>query len=255
MILKPKIACVIPARLNSTRLPGKMLLSLLNKPILQWVWESATKIHCFDHVTFAIDSPQIADLIDTFGGKYIMTSPDCKSGSDRLIEIMQSEKIIADIWVNWQGDEPFITPSMIKCLLQTVTTDTYVDMWTLKKRITSEEEVLSPKFAKVVCNTAGNAMYFSRNPIPHYRDNNNDPLDKRIYYKHVGIYAFATEALKKISQISTISNLEDAEKLEQLRFLQNNISIKVHETTEEVIGIDTAQDLIRAEQYAQKITI
>jgi len=243
-----KIACIIPARLKSTRFPEKILCTLANKPLLQWVWQAASKTTFFSDVIFAIDSEKTAQLIKNFGGKYLMTSKECKSGTDRLIEIMHSGKIKADIWVNWQGDEPFITPQMIQTLLQSCHKDT-ADVWTLKKLITKKEDINSPQTAKVVCDVDGFALYFSRSTIPYYRD---QTPDKKIYYKHVGIYAYTTKALQKIAHLGQ-SDLEQAEKLEQIRFLQNKISIKVHETNQEVIGIDTPQDLQNAEQYAAQI--
>lgn len=246
MLKQKNIVCVIPARLKSTRFPEKMLCKLAGKPLLQWVWEAANKTTLFRDVLFAVDSEKTADLIKSFGGKYLMTSENCKSGTDRLIEIMHSGKVEADIWVNWQGDEPFITTQMIFDLLSTCDKNDS-DVWTLKKRIDKEEQITSANIAKVVCDSDGFALYFSRSTIPFYRDND---VTEKIYYKHVGLYAFTTNALRKISKIGH-SYLEDAEKLEQLRFLHHGISIKVNETKQEVIGIDTPQDLQRAEEYVK----
>ena len=245
-----RIACVIPARLQSSRFPRKMLASLLDKPILEWVWTAACKIKRFDDVVFAIDSDETAELIASFGGRFIMTDPRCVSGTARIIEVMQSGKVTADIWVNWQGDEPFITAAMIDDLLQSCHNEEE-GMWTLKKLIEKEENIFAPNIAKVVCDARGFAMYFSRSPIPFFRDEKNLDLilKKRVYYKHVGIYAFTTATLQKIATLG-FSSLEDAEKLEQLNFLENNIPIRIHETQQEVIGIDTTDDLRRAEAYA-----
>ncbi|MCF7799545.1 3-deoxy-manno-octulosonate cytidylyltransferase [Candidatus Babeliales bacterium] len=245
MLQNKKIACVIPARLGSTRFAEKMLKSILDKPILQWVWQAANSIEFFDDIIIGTDSKKIADLVQSFGGKYIMTSQDCASGTDRVIEVMKSEKINADIWVNWQGDEPFITKSMISCLLQDCN-DCNVDLWSLRKKIIKSQDINSSNIAKVVCDNNNFALYFSRSTIPFYRDSN----ENNIYYKHVGIYAFTTQALHKISNLEQ-SDLEMAEKLEQLRFLQNGLCIKMHETNEEVIGIDTVQDLENAINYAK----
>lgn len=248
MLKQKNIVCVIPARLKSTRFSEKMLCKLSGKPLLQWVWEAANKTTLFREVFFAVDSEKTANLIKSFGGKYLMTSENCKSGTDRLIEIMHSGKVEADIWVNWQGDEPFITTQMIFDLLSNCDKNDS-DVWTLKKRIDKEEQITSANVAKVVCDVEGFALYFSRSTIPFYRDNDGA---ERIYYKHVGLYAYTTNALRKISKIGH-SYLEDAEKLEQLRFLHHGISIKVNETNQEVIGIDTPQDLQRAEEYAKKL--
>ncbi len=247
---KERIACIIPARLASTRFPKKMLASLGGKPILQWIWESANACGLFDEVLLAIDSDEIAMLIDSFGGKYAMTSTSCASGTDRLVEVMQRGLLKADIWVNWQGDEPFITKQMITELLQTAGTDG-ADMWTLKKAITRAEEINSPHFAKLVCGDDGNALYFSRSPIPYYRD--ADGSAPQQYYKHVGLYAYTTKALQTIATLPP-NALEEAEKLEQLRFLCHGIRIKVHETGQEVIGIDRPTDLAKAEVYAARLT-
>jgi 3-deoxy-manno-octulosonate cytidylyltransferase (CMP-KDO synthetase) len=246
-----RIVCIIPARLNATRFPGKMLTSIMDKPLLQWVWESASQVKQFSHVTFAVDAPEIAAVVKGFGGNYVMTSEQCSSGTDRLVEVMQSGGITADIWVNWQGDEPFITGDMITSLLSTCGNDS-ADVWTLKKRITCPEQVTSANIAKMVCDAHGYAMYFSRSPIPFYRDivGGFTDIEKQVFYKHVGLYAFTTQALEKIAVMGK-SHLEEAEKLEQLRWLQHGLSVRVHETDCEVRGIDTPQDLAQAELYAR----
>ncbi len=252
---KKKIVCIIPARLTSTRFPKKILSSLHNKPLLQWIWDAANKTKFFDEIIFAIDSQEAEGLIKSFGGKYLMTSQKCKTGTDRIIEIMHSSKVEADIWVNWQADEPFITPTIIKTLLQTCYSDK-ADVWTLKKLIAHKEDIVSPNVAKVVCDVDNFALYFSRAPIPCYRDKvegSNPYIPKQIYYKHIGIFAYTTKALQKIAQLGH-SYLEDAEKLEQLRFLHHKLSIKVNETTEEVVGIDTPEDLKKAEEFAKKLS-
>jgi 3-deoxy-manno-octulosonate cytidylyltransferase (CMP-KDO synthetase) len=245
-----KIICIIPARLQSTRFPQKILKPLAGKPLLQWVWEAAHKTKLFNNVIFAIDSEKTAQLINNFGGKYIMTSQDCKCGTDRLVELVRHKKVDGDIFVNWQADEPFITKQMIIDLLQSCTTDN-ADMWTLKKRITKKEEIMSVNVAKVVCDKNNFALYFSRNPIPRYRDAAAYRAE-HVYYKHIGIFAYKKETLLKISTLDKCY-LEDAEKLEQLRFLSNNISVKLHDTDGVVIGIDTKDDLKKAEKYVTKL--
>lgn len=241
-----KIVCIIPARLRASRFPGKMLTSIAGKPVLQWVWEAARTVAQFDKILFAIDAPEIAMVIKDFGGDYIMTSEQCACGTDRLVEIMKSGAITADVWVNWQGDEPFITADMITNLLQTCGQD-LADVWTLKKHITNKEQIFSANVAKVVCDINGYALYFSRSPIPFYRDL---VLEDQSFYKAVGLYAFTTQALEKISEMQC-THLENAEKLEQLRWLQHGLSIRVHETDREVRGIDTPEDLEHAQVYAR----
>ena len=241
-----KVACVIPARLQSSRFPKKVLAHIRGKPLLQWVWEAAGKVSIFDEVVFAIDSDETAALVESFGGKYFMTSVNCPSGTDRLIELMKKGLVKADIWVNWQGDEPFISSQMIYTLLQTCDREES-DVWTLKKRLQDWEDVLNPHIAKVVLDAKGYALYFSRLPIPYYRDPTKD--EDKIFYKHIGLYAFTQEALQKISCLSPCY-IEQAEQLEQMRFLYNNLRIRVHETKEEVIGIDLPEHLVQAEKLA-----
>ncbi len=248
MIRKKNIVCIIPARLKSTRFPEKVLTHLAGKPLLQWAWDTANSTTLFKEIYFAIDSEKTAKLINSFNGKCIMTSEKCQSGTDRLVEIIHSGKINADIWVNWQGDEPFITPKMIHTLLKTCENEN-ADMWTLKKRILLPEQISNPNIAKVVTDSNGYALYFSRSTIPYYRDKHKSI--EQVYYKHIGIYAYTSNALRKIAQLGKCY-LEDAEKLEQLRLLYYGFKIKLNETDQEVIGIDTPQDLAKAEEYAKE---
>lgn len=252
MLKGKKIACIIPARLKSTRFPEKMLSNLAGKPLLQWVWDAANKTTMFCDIAFAIDDEKIAKVIKSFNGKYVMTSINCKSGTDRLVEIVHKDIISADIYVNWQGDEPFITPKMIHTLLQSCDKND-ADIWTLKKQIISENEILSPNFAKIVSDSNNYALYFSRSPIPYYRDKTK--FNNKTYYKHVGIYAYTREALQKIGHMNHDCYLENAEKLEQLRFLYNGLKIKLHITDQEVIGIDTPEDLQKAEERIKKFNL
>jgi 3-deoxy-manno-octulosonate cytidylyltransferase (CMP-KDO synthetase) len=244
MLHDKKIVCVIPARLKSTRFPRKMLTRLHNKPLLQWVWEAANRVSLFDEVTFAIDSDETAALIDTFQGKYVMTSEQCQSGTERLIELVGRKWSDADIWVNWQGDEPFIHEAMIHNLLQTCAKE-HSDVWTLCKKITQADEIHNPHVAKVVCDAEGYALNFSRSTIPYYRDPREEA--HKCYYKHVGLYAFTREALLKMATLSPCY-LEEAEQLEQLRFLYHRLKVRVHETESDVFGIDLPEHLIKAEK-------
>jgi 3-deoxy-manno-octulosonate cytidylyltransferase (CMP-KDO synthetase) len=251
MLGSKKIICIIPARLKSTRFPKKMLITLKGKPLLQWVWEAANAISWFDTVSFAIDSREVAEVIERFGGKYLMTSESCASGTDRLVELQQRKSLQADIWVNWQGDEPFIKEPLIRDLLQTSLSEPS-DIWTLKKRIQVAEEIDNPHIAKVVCDANGFALYFSRSTIPYYRD--TIASDQKIYYKHIGLYAFTSDALEKIAHL-TPCDLEKAEQLEQLRFLYHGLRVRVHETSHEVFGIDLPEHLSKAEAFLQSRAI
>lgn len=241
---KKKIVCIIPARLNATRFPAKLLSVLDNKPLLQWVWEAASSVQAFDQVLFAVDHEKLASAVDSFNGTWVMTSADCPTGTHRVIDVMNQGIVAADIWVNWQADEPFITSSMISELLQSCTTND-TDIWTLKKEITREEDLTNPSIAKVVCNAFGNALYFSRSMIPFVRDTMSHLEDPIKHYKHVGIYAYTSRALQSIASLPSCA-LEEAEKLEQLRYLYHGLTIKLHTTQQEVIGIDTPTDLIKA---------
>jgi 3-deoxy-manno-octulosonate cytidylyltransferase (CMP-KDO synthetase) len=248
MLNLQKVVCIIPVRLNSTRFPEKILSTLLKKSLLKWVWEAATRVSFFDKIIFAVDSEITAKLTTSFFANHIMTSQKCLSGTDRLIEIMKTNKIKSDVWINWQGDEPFVNESMIKSLVQNCGNNKTGDVWTLKKKIEDSKELISPHVVKVVSGKQNQALYFSRNQIPFYC--NNTPKNKREYYKHIGIYAYTTNALQKISTISS-SPLEQAEKLEQLKWLENGLSIKVHETNENTFGIDVPEDIKRAEKWIQ----
>lgn len=240
-----RIICVIPARLASTRFPKKILQLLGQKPILQWAYEAALQTECFDEVVIALDSLETAKVVESFGGKYFMTSPDCQSGTDRLVELMKKKQIEGDIWVNWQGDEPFIHKAMIQKLLQTTSNGRF-DIWTLKKQITILSEIEMSHICKVVTDQEGKALYFSRSPIPFCRDKDN--LHKTPYFRHIGIYAYTQNALEKISLLEP-STLELAEMLEQLRFLSHGLQIQVHETNYDTIGIDLPEHLLQAEEW------
>jgi 3-deoxy-manno-octulosonate cytidylyltransferase (CMP-KDO synthetase) len=244
MIQGKRVACVIPARLRSTRFPRKMLASLAGKPLLQRVWERALSVPLFDEVCIAVDAQETQQLVEGFGGRCIMTSDQCPSGTDRLAEVLERHLLKADIWVNWQGDEPFICAEMIGDLLQGCEVKE-TDVWTLKKRIRHESEYLSPHIAKVVCDPEGYALYFSRSPIPWYRDVAS--FEQKEVYKHVGLYAYTAEALRRIRTLPVCA-LESAEQLEQLRFLSHRLKIRVHKTHKEVFGIDLPEHLIRAEE-------
>ena len=205
----------------------------------------------FDKVVFAIDSEEIAAVIDRFSGQYFMTAESCICGTARLVELCERKALSADIWVNSQGDEPFISEQMISDLLQTCDSEES-DIWTLKKRIVDPQEVLNPHIAKVVCDHRGYGLYFSRSPIPYYRD--AVPEESKIFYKAVGLYAFTQEALQKISYASVVA-IENAEQLEMLRFLYYNLKLRVHETEHEVFGIDLPEHLVRAEAHLKTLLV
>lgn len=209
MYKEKKIACVIPARLQSKRLPEKVLKNLSGKPILQWIFEAASQCDIFDRIIFAVDDQKVLDLVTSFGGRAIMTSLKHTNGTSRIIEVMETADITADIWVNWQGDEPFIQKPIILDLLEGI--DKPGDVWTLKRKIHEPQLIEDTSVVKVVCNYRQEAMYFSRYPIPFDIKNPHSPR-----YKHIGIYAFSKEALRKISTLKE-TEYEKQESLEQLK--------------------------------------
>jgi 3-deoxy-manno-octulosonate cytidylyltransferase (CMP-KDO synthetase) len=241
MINGQKIACVIPARLQSSRFKEKVLKNLGGKPILQWVWEKAIACKYFDEVVFAIDDMKTAQLIETFHGKWAMTDTACQSGTMRIIDYRNQSLGEFDLWLNWQADEPLIPLDMIYDLLNGV--DGNSDVYTLKKKI-SNEEALKTNLVKVVTDLKGQALYFSRSKIPFIRD---DEEMFTPYYKHIGLYLYTDKALEMIKSLQ-MSYLEKLEKLEQLTFLYNGLKIKVLETVFEGIGIDCEEDLYLAEE-------
>ncbi len=247
MIDRKKVICIIPARLKSSRFPRKVIALLGGKPLIQWVWEAALKIPFFDEVFFAIDSEETAQVIESFGGRFYMTSTECESGTDRLVEIQRKGLVQGDIWVNWQADEPFISEKILQDLLISPRKD-LADVWTLKTRISNPSQIIDPNCPKVVCDQQGFALYFSRSPIPYYQNPQGLELT---YFKHIGLYAYSDEALKKISYMPP-SELAQAESLEQLRFLVHGLKIQVNETLEETIGIDLPEHLAAAEQHIRK---
>ena len=238
-----KTAAIIPARMGSTRFPGKVLALLGGKPIVQWVWER-TKASKADEVIVASDSEEVIRAVEAFGGKAQMTSPDHPSGSDRIWEV--ASKLDCDIIINVQGDEPFMEPAVIDSLIDVMQETPAPDMATVVIPCKREEIADNPNSPKVVVGADGSALYFSRSPIPFLRTGGTDmPL-----YKHWGIYAYSRAALKRFVSLPE-SPLEKCEKLEQLRALENGMKIKVIQTNFQSIGIDTPEDLERAEKALQ----
>ncbi|MBQ9771983.1 MAG: 3-deoxy-manno-octulosonate cytidylyltransferase [Lentisphaeria bacterium] len=240
-----KTAAIIPARMGSTRFPGKVLANLGGKPIVQWVWER-TKASKADEVIVASDSEEVIRAVQAFGGNAQMTSPNHPSGSDRIWEV--ASKLDCDIIINVQGDEPFMEPSVIDSLIDVMQESPAPDMATVVVPSTREQIANNPNSPKVVVSADNTALYFSRSPIPFLREGGTDmPL-----YKHWGIYAYSRAALSKFVSLPE-SPLEKCEKLEQLRALENGMKIKVIKTNFQSIGIDTPEDLVQAEQYLKNL--
>jgi len=238
------VLAVIPARLASTRLPRKVLRQIAGKPLLAWVVEAARRCRQLDDVLVATDSAEVAALCRDIQVAYEMTSADLPSGTDRIHAI--SHKHDAAIYVNIQGDEPFLRPEHITALLKPFAYP-HVDVTTVKVLCTPEN-VNNPNAVKVVTASDGRALYFSRAAIPYDRDAAlGQPSDSVPYWKHVGLYAYRKAALQRFPALPP-SLLERTERLEQLRFLENGISLYVEPTDFDTIGVDTEADLKVAEQ-------
>ena len=250
-----KVLAIIPARYASTRFPAKPLALLGGKPIVQRVYEQVAKV--VERVVVATDDERIYDAVVAFGGEAIMTSANHKSGTDRCAEAYEKLGYDADIVLNIQGDEPFIAPEQIEALVKCFD-DKSIDIATLVRPFSAEEGIENlenPNSPKVVINQAGEAIYFSRSVVPYLRDvERSEWLKHHTFYKHIGIYAFRAEVLKKITALPP-SPLEEAERLEQLRWLEGGYKIGVGVTNIETIGIDTPEDLAKAEHFLTTQTL
>lgn len=250
-----KFLGIIPARYASTRFPAKPLALLGGKPVIQRVYEQVVKL--LDDAVVATDDERIEAAVKAFGGKVVMTSTSHRSGTDRCYEALTKVDGEFDVVINIQGDEPFIQPSQIRTVMDCFE-DSSTQIATLVKPFTPQdgfdalENVNSPK---VVVNKQMQALYFSRSIIPFFRNKEKKEwLAGHTYYKHIGLYAYRAEVLKEITQLPQ-SSLELAESLEQLRWLENGYVIKVGESQVETIGIDTPEDLARAELFLKKIEV
>lgn len=242
-----KVIAVIPARYASTRLPGKPLLDIAGKPMIQHVYERVAA-SSVDSVIVATDDRRIYDVVTAFGGKAAMTSPEHQSGTDRVAEAAKESG--ADVVVNVQGDEPLMDPALIDDVVKPLREDSSILMGTLAHVITHPEEVASPDAVKVVVDKAGFALYFSRSPIPHVRDAFGEGVPQEGgpwmdgILRHIGIYVFRADFLQEYASMAP-TFLERHEKLEQLRALENGHRIRVVETARPVVGVDTPEDLER----------
>lgn len=237
---------IIPARYQSSRFPGKPLAKIKDKPMIQWVYENASKALPF--VCVATDDNRIFDAVKSFGGEVVKTLPTHQSGTDRCAEaaLEIAKKYNFDVVVNIQGDEPFVKSEQIELLKSCFVDETKIA--TLIKRIDTEEELFNPNRPKVIRDKNNFAIYFSRSPIPYLRGEANSKwVRKHEYWSHIGMYAFEAEVLQKITKLAQ-GQLELAESLEQLRWLENGYKIKTAETNTASIGIDTPEDLNNALQ-------
>ncbi len=241
-----KFIGLIPARYASTRFPGKPLALLGGKPVIQRVYEQVASV--LDDACVATDDDRIFDCVKNFGGKVVMTRTDHKSGTDRIEEAIEKIGGDYDVIVNIQGDEPFIQKSQIETVCRCFD-DEKTQIATLGKPFTDMDAVANPNSPKIVIDNNSFAMYFSRSIIPFVRGKEQaEWLQHYPFLKHLGIYAYRRDVLQQITQLPQ-SSLEIAESLEQLRWLQNGFKIKVGLTDVETVGIDTPDDLKRAEEF------
>jgi 3-deoxy-manno-octulosonate cytidylyltransferase (CMP-KDO synthetase) len=244
-----KVVGIIPARYASKRFPGKPLALIKGKTMIRRVCEQAWKSN-LDAVVVATDDIRIADEVISFGGQYVMTDPNHNSGTDRCREALDLLENQYDAVVNIQGDEPFIDPQQINLLVDLISCeDTHLA--SLAKRIEDEEDLFSPNTVKVVMDKEGKALYFSRNPIPFMRNmERTEWLKNGVFYQHIGIYAYKAEALRQVARLQP-TNLEKAESLEQLRWIENGLSISMVVTESVNVSVDTPEDLVKAENFAE----
>jgi len=247
---KMKVLGVIPARYASSRFEGKALADLLGKPMIQHVYERASRAETLDELLVATDDHRIFAAVERFGGQVAMTA-EHPTGTDRIAEV--AGRVNAEILVNVQGDEPLIEPAMIDEAVEPLLRDSGIDLGTLAHRIHSEAEYLNPNVVKVVVDRSGFAMYFSRSPIPYIkgrissrrvRGSRSEWSKDILTYRHVGLYVYRRHALLDFAQMPP-APFEMLEGLEQLRFLENGYRMKVVETSYKSVGVDTPEDLAK----------
>lgn len=239
--MSQKILGVIPARYASTRFPGKPLIKLGNKTMIQRVYEQASTSKSLLKVVVATDNEEIFQHVVSFGGVAVKTKEEHPSGTDRCFEAFEKLQEHFDYVINVQGDEPFIQPEQIDLLAALCDGKTHIA--TLVKQIKETETVFNPNVVKAIINKQQQALYFSRSAIPFQRGVEvNEWISKGVFYKHIGMYAYKSEVLKQITKLS-VSELEKAESLEQLRWLDNGFEIKAAITDLETIGIDVPEDV------------
>lgn len=240
-----KTAIIIPARYGSSRLEGKPLLKVLEKPIIQWVYEKAKQSKLADMVIVATDDERIFNCVKSFGGDAEMTSVNHKCGSDRIMEVVSRHPEI-DYICNLQGDEPLIEPKSIDLVIKNVQDDDKADISTLIRELKTEEEIINPNLVKCVTDKYGFALYFSRSKIPFER---NSGIAK--FYGHLGIYGYKRKALEAMTTLAQ-TPLEKTESLEQLRAIENGMKIKTTVVDFVPVGIDTIEDFEKFKQIAEE---
>jgi 3-deoxy-manno-octulosonate cytidylyltransferase (CMP-KDO synthetase) len=247
----PSVMVVIPARYGSSRFPGKPLVMLGRKPMIQHVYEYAAACRVVTEVLVATDDERIKQAVEGFGGRVAMVTGDYRTGTDRVAGV--ARMFDRDYFVNLQGDEIPLQPDLLTDLIKPFI-ESGAGMGTLKRTIDSTEDVHNPSVVKVVTDHLGNALYFSRAPIPLVRDDASRRAVEGLHYIHLGLYMYRRDTLLKLAAIPT-GRLEDAEKLEQLRALEHGIPIRVWETTHASLRVDTPQDVESAAEKLQPYAV
>lgn len=242
-----KVLGIIPARFAATRLPGKPLVFLKDKTLIQRVYENANRCHLINRLVVATDDQRIVDHVMSFGGESQMTPPELPSGTDRCAYIAKDSD--AEIIVNIQGDEPFIDSEIIDQTIQSLIDDPTLPVGTAARTNITDEELTNPNVVKVLVNLQDEALYFSRANIPYVRDHSG-PVSNHPALVHMGLYVYRADFLQKFTRLP-VSTLENLEKLEQLRVLENGGRIKVVRTTRLSLGIDTPADVEQALKYLE----
>jgi 3-deoxy-manno-octulosonate cytidylyltransferase (CMP-KDO synthetase) len=244
---------VIPARYHSTRLPGKPLVDIVGRPMIEHVYRRTALVRGLTDVLVATDDARIVEAVQAFGGRVRLTRTTHQTGSDRIAEV--ARELDCAIVVNVQGDEPFIEPAMIEQALEPFAHDPTVVMTTLRRRITEPADLANPNVVKIVADTRGDALYFSRAPIPFERDPGQAaPKTTPVAYRHVGLYAYRRDFLLTMTSLEQ-TPLERLEGLEQLRVLEHGYRIRTVETSYDSISVDTPEDLERARRLAADLML
>ena len=244
---RPNVLAVIPARHASSRLPGKPLVPIAGRPMIQHVFERVRRAQLVSRIVVATDEASIKDAVEAFGGEAILTRRDHRTGSDRVAEV--AAHLAADVYVNVQGDEPLMDPGTVDAVVAAVLEDDSVQIATPCTPIMHREDIMDPNVVKVVSDFDGNALYFSRAPIPWVRDA-DAPVAAR-HFKHLGLYAFRRDALLDFPTLPP-GELERVEQLEQLRWLENGYRIRVIETAYDAVSVDVPADVERVEKLLRE---
>jgi 3-deoxy-manno-octulosonate cytidylyltransferase (CMP-KDO synthetase) len=244
---KPEVVIVIPARFGSTRLPGKPLVSLAGKPMIERVYERAKLATLADRVMVATDDERIVKAVESFGGLARMTRPDHRTGTERVAEVAAHEK--GDVFVNVQGDEPLLDPGAVDAAVNALLEEPAAAIATVATAIKTPADIMDPNVVKTVLDFDNNGLYFSRAPIPWVRDTTSKMQVRHL--KHLGLYAFQRDALLEYPTLPQ-GELERIEQLEQLRWLENGWKIRVAEVEHDAVSVDVPEDVARVEKLLQK---